>query len=103
VSTEVHPNHLQKEKTNKVKYSRAVTIFYITPTLIYFIAFSLENLDSFRPHGTIAFALFGYGVFAPSLLFLINKKLLKFAKDLISTLIPISAKMKRKPLIHPLE
>ena len=89
-------------ENNKLKVARAVTFFCVFPTAIFVVTFSLENIDSFRPHGTTAFTLFCYGVLVPAIFFFINKKLLNFSKNKISNLLLPLKQLIPKPQIHPI-
>jgi hypothetical protein len=64
-----------------LKISRCVTIFGIVPTILTIVALSLENIDSMRPHGVVAFMLSVYGIVIPLIFIISNKKMRKFAKN----------------------
>jgi hypothetical protein len=81
---------------------RAITIFSITPTIIFFITNLLENLGNFRPHGNAAFTMISYGIVSPGLFLFLDKKLLSFAIKEVKLLVPNLNLFKRKPLIHPI-
>ena len=93
---------LQLKENNKLKVARGVTLFCILPTVIFVVTFSLESIDSIRPHGTTAFTMFCYGVLAPSIFFVINEKLSSFAKQLIRSCIQDIFRFMPKTQIHPI-
>lgn len=90
-----------RETMTKLKIGRAATLFYVMPTAMFLVTFSLENVDDFRPHGTTAFTLFCYGVVTPSILVILNKKLFNFAKEQLLSLICFRM-LQRRPRIYPL-
>ncbi len=75
------PNSQNTTKTVALKISRYVSIFGIFPTILSIIALSLDNIDSLRPHGVIAFMMSIYGIVIPLTLILGNKKLRTFARN----------------------
>jgi hypothetical protein len=75
------PNSQNTSKAVALKISRYVSIFGIFPTILSIIALSLDNIDSLRPHGAIAFMMSIYGIVIPLTLILGNKKLRKFARN----------------------
>ena len=85
----------------KLKSARAGTIFCFVPISAFIITFSLQSLDSYRPHGTTAFALFSFGVVAPATLFFMNKNLRSFARKQLAWNVPKFSIVKRRPMVHP--
>ena len=96
--------HHEKE-VNKLKFARVVTVLCVIPTIIFMVITSYENLDHIRPHGTTALTLSSYGILAPSVLFVVNKKLFKFAKAYLGSKLPnvnIMTRLKRRNTIRPI-
>jgi hypothetical protein len=67
-----------------VRIARYVSIFGILPTTLTIIAISLENVNSLRPHGGLAFVLSTYGIAIPLTIILSSKKLKIFVRKLFS-------------------
>ena len=100
----LEPTHREKE-ANKLKFARVVTVLCVIPTIVYTVTLSHENLDNIRPHGTTALTLSSYGILAPSVLFVVNKKLFNFAKTYIRSKVPnvdILMWYKRRKMIRPI-
>jgi hypothetical protein len=64
-----------------LKISRLVSIFGILPTLLTIIALTLENIDSMRPHGVMAFVTAIYGIVIPLIIIINNKKIRVIPKN----------------------
>jgi hypothetical protein len=67
--------------TLALKISRFVSIFGILPTLLTIIALTLENIDSIRPHGVMAFVTAIYGIVIPLIIINGNKKIRVIPKN----------------------
>ena len=64
-----------------LKVSRLVSIFGILPALLTIIALTLENIDSIRPHGVMAFVTAIYGIVIPLIIIISNKKIRVIPKN----------------------
>ncbi len=63
---------------SSLKVARAVTFFAVLPASVFICIFTLENIDKWRPHGTVALTMIAFGIVVPVLFFVGNSKLRKF-------------------------